>query len=83
MAVDQLSTESINALRVSQDLGKELGMTRLSKELILTGFLTHPERAKRTLEKYGIQAKEVRRASIQTIESKTCHPTGYCKSTKL
>lgn len=68
--LDRLSNESIEAVKEAHDLGNTIGLASLRPEVIFAGVIVRPERARKTLEKYGFNKKEVRAAVIRTLEYK-------------
>jgi ATP-dependent Clp protease ATP-binding subunit ClpA len=75
MVIDTLSDDCVAAVKESHDIGNEMGMTTLTKELLFAGIVRHPERARKTLTKYNIDSDEVKDAAIQVIK--------YAPETKL
>ena len=68
MVIDKLSDDCIAAVKESHDIGNEMGMTELTKELLFAGIVRQPERARKTLSKYDIQSDEVKEAAIQVLK---------------
>lgn len=71
MVIDKLSDDCIAAVKVSHDIGNEIGMTELSKELIFAGVVRQPERARRTVSKYNIDSDEAKKAVIEVLRYKS------------
>ena len=68
MVIDTLSDDCIAAVKESHDIGNEIGMTTLTKELLFAGIVRHPERARKTLNKYNIDSDEVKEAAIEFVK---------------
>jgi ATP-dependent Clp protease ATP-binding subunit ClpC len=68
--LDRLSNECIEAVKEAHDLGNTIGLIKLRPEVIFAGVIARPERARKTLEKYGFNKEEVRAAVIRTLEYK-------------
>jgi ATP-dependent Clp protease ATP-binding subunit ClpA len=68
MVIDTLSDECIEAVKVSHDIGNDMGMTQVTKELLFAGIVRHPERARKTLTKYMIDDEEVKEAAISVLK---------------
>lgn len=67
MVIDRLSDDCIAAVKESHDIGNEMGMTELTKELLFAGIVRQPERARKTLSKYDIQSDEVKKAAVEIL----------------
>ena len=65
MVIESLSDDCIAAVKEGHDIGNEIGFTELSKELLFAGMVRHPERARKTLAKYGIDSDEAKQAAIE------------------
>ena len=68
MVIDTLSDDCIAAVKESHDIGNEIGMTSLTKELLFAGIVRHPERAQKTLNKYNIDSDEVKEAALEVTK---------------
>ena len=68
MVIDTLSDDCIAAVKESHDIGNEIGMTSLTKELLFAGIVRHPERARKTLNKYNIDSDEVKKAVVEVVK---------------
>ena len=68
MVIDSLSDDCIAAVKVAHDTGNEIGMTELSKELLFAGIVRHPERARKTLDKYGLDSDDVKQAAVAAVK---------------
>ncbi|CAJ1965822.1 unnamed protein product [Cylindrotheca closterium] len=66
--LERLSNECIEAIKQAQDLGNSIGLTGLRPEVMFAGMVSKPERAKRTLDQYGITKEEVREAALKTLQ---------------
>ncbi|CAB9511811.1 protein ClpB [Seminavis robusta] len=67
MVIDTLSDDCIAAVKESHDIGNEIGMTILTEEILLAGIVRHPERARKTLNKYNIDSDDVKTAAIEVL----------------
>lgn len=65
MGIDSLSDDCVAAVKESHDIGNEIGMTSLTKELLFAGIVRHPERASKTLNKYNVDTDEVKKAALE------------------
>lgn len=65
MVIESLSDDCIAAVKEGHDIGNESGFTELSKELLFAGMVRHPERARKTLTKYGIESDEAKQAAVE------------------
>ena len=68
MVIDRLSFECIEAIKLSHDIGHELGLEELPKEILFAGVVAKPERAQKTLDSYSITADEVQQAATKVIK---------------
>ena len=68
--LERLSNECINAVKEAHDIGNSIGLDRLRNEVLFAGVVANPERASKTLEKYGFTKQEVRSSCIKTLEYK-------------
>jgi ATP-dependent Clp protease ATP-binding subunit ClpC len=68
MVIDTLSDDCVAAIKTSHDIGNDMGMTTLTKELLFAGIVRHPERARKTLAKYNIDSDQVREAAMDVIK---------------
>jgi len=68
MVIESLSDDCIAAVKEGHDIGNEIGMTTLSKELLFAGIVRHPERARKTLNKYGVDSDEAKSAAVQVVK---------------
>jgi Clp amino terminal domain, pathogenicity island component len=71
MVFDKMSDDCIAAVKASHDLGNELGLEVLRTEVLFAGVIAKPERAVRTLQKYKIEADQVKEAVIRTLTYKS------------
>lgn len=67
MVIDRLSNECIAAVKQSHDIGNEIGLKALNYEILFAGVVAKPERARSSLEKYGITFDEVKSSAIKTL----------------
>lgn len=65
--LERLSTECIQAIKEAQDFGNSIGLTRLRPEVIFAGVVMKPERAKKTLDRYGFTVPDVREAVFKAL----------------
>jgi ATP-dependent Clp protease ATP-binding subunit ClpA len=65
--IDALSDDCVAAIKASHDIGNDMGMTTLTKELLFAGIVRHPERARKTLTKYNVDPDEVRQAAMDVL----------------
>ena len=70
MVVDRLSDVCIEATKTAMSLGHKIGLTEVRNELLFAGVVAHPERARRTLDQYGIMEDEAEMAAKQTLKEK-------------
>ena len=68
MVIDTMSNDCVAAIKASHDLGNDMGMTVMTKELLFAGIVRHPERARKTLTKYNIDSDEVRQAVMEVLK---------------
>jgi ATP-dependent Clp protease ATP-binding subunit ClpC len=71
MVIDRLSVECIAAVKESHDIGNDIGLKTVRNEILFAGIIKHPERAERTLQRFGIEYAEVRASTIQTLTYKS------------
>lgn len=69
--IEQLSPEAVEAVKAGHDVGNEIGAPELTVELLFAGAVRHPERARQTLERYGIQFDEVKRAAVAAMKKRS------------
>lgn len=67
MVVDRLSDTCIEATKTAMSLGHKMGVSEVRNELLFAGIVAHPERARRTLDEFGIVELEVELAARQVL----------------
>jgi ATP-dependent Clp protease ATP-binding subunit ClpC len=65
--VDRLSDDATKATMAAMDLGNRIGVAELRNELLLAGVVAYPERARQTLQDFGIFDTEAERAAVQVL----------------
>lgn len=70
MVIDRLSPECIEAVKESHDIGHDIGLQTLRTEVLFAGIVARPERAEKTLDKYGITPKEVKQSATKYLQLK-------------
>ena len=71
MVVDRLSDTCIEATKAAMKLGHQLGVSEVRNELLFAGIVTHPERARRTLDEFGmLDILEAELAAKQVLREK-------------
>lgn len=71
MAIDRLSDTCIEATKAAMKLGHQLGVSEVRNELLFAGIVTHPERARRTLDEFGmLDVLEAEMAAKQVLREK-------------
>ena len=69
MVVDRLSDVCIEATKTAMTLGHRLGVTEVLNELLFAGVVAHPERARRTLDDFGIDAMDAELGARQALKT--------------
>ena len=70
MVVDRLSDTCIEATKTAMSLGHKMGVSEVRNELLFAGIVAHPERARRTLDEFGIVELEVGLAARQVLRDR-------------
>jgi ATP-dependent Clp protease ATP-binding subunit ClpC len=70
MAIERLSEECVAAVSKSHEIGNEIGLSELKNEILFAGIVARPERAADTLERFQIEADDVRAAAVKVIRNK-------------
>jgi ATP-dependent Clp protease ATP-binding subunit ClpC len=70
MVIERLSNECIEAVKQSHEIGNEIGLKELKNEILFAGILARPERAANTLERFQIEADDVRTTAIRVVSVK-------------
>jgi ATP-dependent Clp protease ATP-binding subunit ClpC len=70
MVIERLSDECVEAVKQSHEIGNEIGLKELKNEILFAGIVARPERAANTLERFQIQADDVRATAIRVVRAK-------------
>jgi ATP-dependent Clp protease ATP-binding subunit ClpC len=70
MVIDRLSFECIEAIQESHEMGHQVGLDLLPKEMLFAGIVAKPERARQTLQFYQMTAAEVKQAALKVLQFK-------------
>ena len=70
MVIDRLSNECIEGVKQSHDIGNEIGLKKLNSEILFAGLVSRPERAERTLNKFGFTFDEVKASAVRSVQYK-------------
>jgi ATP-dependent Clp protease ATP-binding subunit ClpC len=68
MVIDRLSFECIEAIQQSHEMGHQVGLDTLPKEMLFAGIVAKPERALQTLQFYQMTASEVKQAALKVLQ---------------
>jgi ATP-dependent Clp protease ATP-binding subunit ClpC len=70
MSMERLSDECVKAVMQAHEIGNEIGLKELKNEILFAGIVAKPERAADTLERFQIQADDVRASAVKVIRNK-------------
>jgi len=69
MVIDRLSSDAISAVMIAQTESKSRGLSELTEEFLAAGVCSEPERAGRTLERYGITASGLIKSAERILDA--------------
>jgi ATP-dependent Clp protease ATP-binding subunit ClpC len=67
--VERLSDDCVDAVRQSHYMASAIGLQELPNEILLAGIVARPERAAYTLQRFAIDADDVKDAAVRVIRN--------------